>query len=278
MYSAEQIAVELPGGLFAGNKLCRQALLEPLTGSLEARIAEIAERKLPDLQRITETLGCAVRLGADRKKDSGLVEHLCLGDRQYLMLCLAWLMGGDRVWIHVRCRRCANLFDLQLQRSRVPVKFGGDGYPFAEVNIQGMLLRFRVPNGIDELHIRKQSVDRAVHTLLVRCFIPNHAQDDVEDVISKLKPDDIARIDQALDEIAPDVGSQVETACPECAGRQLVDINIAETPEVSLAGLYRDIHTLAQSYGWTESEILSLPSQRRKIYIRLVDQTRGIYA
>ena len=228
MYPAEQIAVELPGGLFVGNKVYKQALFEPLTGSLEARIAEIAERKLSDLQRITEILGCAVRLGADPQKDSRLVQHLCLGDRQYLMLCLARLMGGDKVWIHVRCGRCANLFDLQLQRSQVPVKIGGNGYPFAEINTQGMLLRFRIPNGIDELHIRTQSVDRAIHTLLVRCFIPNHAQDDGEEIINKLKPEDIARIDQALDEIAPDVGSQVETTCPECSGRQLVECGEGE--------------------------------------------------
>ncbi len=270
--------IELPGGLFVGDKIYRQAQFMPMTGHLEAQIADLTRKNLPDLLRITQTLGCVVGLGPDQKTDPVLARQLCMGDRQYLMLCLAALMGGDTVWFHPECAQCGNLFDIQVNRSKIPVKTGGTGYPFAEINCREKSLCFRIPNGVDELSIQGKPVDQAVHDLLVRCFVPDGDTKDTDGIMAGLAPETVAMIEQALDETAPDVSNLVDTICPECDSRQMVHINIDGPPAVSMMDLYQDIHILAQSYGWNESEILSLPSDRRKLYIRFIDRTRGVYA
>lgn len=272
------IQVELPGGLFVGNNIHKQALFAPLTGFLEARIADITTRNQPDLQRATQILGCSVGLGPDRETDPDLALKLCLGDRQFLMQCLARLIDGDGVWIHPECERCRKVFDIRIQRSKVPVKKSEKGYPFVNVHCRGEPLCFRIPTGIDEQSIAEKPTDDAVRSLLGHCFMPKGPDDDVDTIISGLSPEDIKAIDSAFDETAPDVSSSVETLCPECGFEQVVRIRIDHPPDIRIGHLYQDIHTLAQSYGWNESEILSLPSGRRKMYARLIDQTRGVYA
>jgi len=34
--------------------------------------------------------------------------------------------------------------------------------------------------------------------------------------------------------------------------------------------LYKEIHTLASRYHWSEKEILSMPTQKRKTYLKLI--------
>ena len=57
---SDHIQIELPGGLFVDDKIYKRALFKPITGYLETQIAAVAQKNLPDLERISKTLGCAV--------------------------------------------------------------------------------------------------------------------------------------------------------------------------------------------------------------------------
>ena len=269
---------ELPGGLLLGRTLYKQARFLPFTGRIEAGIAAISQGRLPDLERDIGILGCTVCLGAGQKPDPGLARQLCLGDRQYLMLCLACLAGGDIVWLHPECEQCGQRFDIQIRRSEIPVKSGGKGYPYIDICLGGRNLRFRVPNGEDELCIRGKSLDQAVDHLLRRCLARDDSGVPGTDLPSGMSDLEIRAIEQAMDEIAPDVGSRVKTRCPDCGRSQEITIKTQGLPVTPLMDLYRDIHLLAHNYGWHEGEILALPTWRRKLYIRFIDETRGMYA
>ncbi len=269
---------ELPGGLLLGRTLYKKARFLPLTGSIEARIAAIAQECLPDLERDTGILGCTVCLGAGQEPDPGLARQLCLGDRQYLMLCLACLAGGDIVWFHPECEQCGKRFDIQIRRSEIPVKPAGKGYPYIDISLGGRNRRFRVPNGEDELSIRGKPLAQAVDHLLRRCLACDDAGSPGPDTLCGLSEKDMGAIEQAMDEIVPDVGSRVETRCPECGRPQEIALKTEGPPVTPLMALYRDIHLLARNYGWHEGQILALPTWRRKLYIRLIDETRGVYA
>ena len=41
-------------------------------------------------------------------------------------------------------------------------------------------------------------------------------------------------------------------------------------------GLFLDIHILASVYHWSEREILAMPRERRRLYLSLVDRSRGM--
>ncbi len=268
---------DLPGGLFDGRRVYRQARFVPLTGHIEARIAALGQRPLPDLERSIEILGCAVGLGPELKPDPGMARLLCLGDRQFLMLCLSSLAGGEAVWFHPQCAGCGRHFDIQVRWSQVPVKPGGAGYPLTQVQCGEEMLRFRIPNGLDEASIRGQAYEQAVAILLMRCLVVDSDKQDAAAVIRSLTPAQIEKIEQSLDTAAPDVGSRVDTQCPECGRPQVVVIPIDRPPEVAPLVLYKEIHLLAQQYGWRESDILALPSWRRKLYIGIIEQARGFH-
>jgi hypothetical protein len=268
---------ELPGGLLHDHGLYKQAQFLPITGYIEFRMVDVASSPMSELERVIEILGCTVRLGPHQQPDPGLVRQLCLGDRHYLMLCLSYLTGGDMVWLHPECEQCNNRFDLQIRRSKVPVKSGGKGYPFIELCFRGKNLRFRVPNGEDELSIRGKPLDRAIDHLLHRCLVHDDEKAPEKNITPGLTPEEIKTIENAMDEAAPDVGSRVETVCPECGQSQVVPIAINGPPNIRIMDLYQDIHILAQSYSWHEANILAMPSWRRKIYIRFIDRNRGFY-
>jgi hypothetical protein len=97
-----------------------------------------------------------------------------------------------------------------------------------------------------------------------------------EDFLARLTGEDIATLESALEEASPDVGMHVATSCPECGQRRILPLNLSGTDGAQAQALYEEVHTLALHYHWTEQEILSLPRDRRKLYLRLIDRACGI--
>jgi hypothetical protein len=71
----------------------------------------------------------------------------------------------------------------------------------------------------------------------------------------------------------------LQGACPDC-GRDFEfrfdprEFALRELREQA-AFIYEDVHLIAQHYGWSEPEILSLPHNRRVRYAELIRQERG---
>jgi hypothetical protein len=63
-------------------------------------------------------------------------------------------------------------------------------------------------------------------------------------------------------------------ACPQCGAVEMADLDIGRFLwfEVRNAAqcLLREIHELAYAYGWSESAILAMSSQRRQNYLAMV--------
>ena len=65
-------------------------------------------------------------------------------------------------------------------------------------------------------------------------------------------------------------------ACPECQAENRVAIDPYLTLTVASDEIYDDINILARRYNWSEADILRLPRDRRKRYLRMVDRDRGM--
>ena len=48
--------------------------------------------------------------------------------------------------------------------------------------------------------------------------------------------------------------------------------------DFAVDSLDREVHTLAMQYHWSETDILSLPRERRRRYLRLIDRERGVHS
>lgn len=268
-------AITLPGGALIDGRLVRAAMFRPLTGRLEQQLAAAAD--LPSVpQRVDAVLGMALAsLGTYPMTDS-VAASLSVSDRQFLMLAVALELGDDQQWRHLTCRACGARFDVGFRLSELPMTTAGDGYPWAETSVSGRSLRLRVPNGEDEAHLVGLAPDDARRTLARRCIVAIDGETPSGAALALL--DDVAldAVDVALDAVAPQLAQTISTACSECRAPHLLEIDPYRLPAMDTDALYRDVHTLALRYHWSEAQCLRLPRERRQAYVDLIDQSRGM--
>ena len=88
-------------------------------------------------------------------------------------------------------------------------------------------------------------------------------------------PGDEAAISASISAIDPLVDFGVSCRCPACGAPNEVAIDLEVTALDRLArrhaALLLEVHRFASAYGWTESEVLAVPSSRRARYLRLIE-------
>ena len=93
-----------------------------------------------------------------------------------------------------------------------------------------------------------------------------------------------ARIIAALEVRAAGLGLEIGTACAECDATMVLPFDVAAFVDGEMgaraARLLDEVHLVAQSYHWSEAEILGLPALRRQSYLDriLATGTVGVLA
>ncbi|NOR05034.1 MAG: hypothetical protein GQ575_01845 [Deltaproteobacteria bacterium] len=273
--------MQLPGGLWHNDERQRQFDFRPLTGNVELALAEIAgsDGSLPS--QVTAALSATLgQVGGDVPTLSR-VEALCVADRQFLMRCLAIFLGMEDIWLTARCARCGKCFDFFIKQSELPVKQAGESFPFASVETSAGLCRMRVPNGADQVAIAAiEDSEVALQTLVHLCIVgfpdASDGEGKPENLAKKFNADDLRRVEAALEEVAAEVTTMIQAVCPECEQANLVEINPYMCLQQGQTSLFSEIHILASTYHWSETEILSMPKNRRQCYLKLIDRSRGM--
>ncbi len=79
-------------------------------------------------------------------------------------------------------------------------------------------------------------------------------------------------------EVGPILDLDLEATCPECGARQAIHFDICAHLLGALASerlwLAHEVHTIASAYGWSLAEILGLPREDRRVYVRLIEAHR----
>jgi hypothetical protein len=74
--------------------------------------------------------------------------------------------------------------------------------------------------------------------------------------------------------LAPTLRGEVDGSCPECAATVLLEVDLRELCMSDLRfladGVYDEVHLLASTYGWSQSDILDMPVSRRGRYADLI--------
>lgn len=87
--------------------------------------------------------------------------------------------------------------------------------------------------------------------------------------------DAAAAWDESLDEERPLLSPVVTTSCPQCDAVTEVGIDAVALAWSAIDELAQrvveDVTLFAGAFGWTESDVLDVPPQRRRIYRELVD-------
>jgi hypothetical protein len=270
--------MRLPGGLWHNGRRYRAFGLRPLTGAVELAVSEAAQHADTTPGAVTGVLQATLAHIGGLTPDTARIDALSVGDRQFLTTYLAGKMVADEVWFTVACRECGERFDFALRFSELPVKPAGPSYPFCETVIGAGTFKWRVPNGSDQKILARQASEKeAIRSLLRRCLIQEEAAEETATgVIDAMTDAELAQVEAALEAQSPEIANRVEAACAACAQINTIEIDPLACLNTPFQDVSSDIHRIASVYHWSEAEILSLPRQRRRLYLDLIDRARGM--
>jgi hypothetical protein len=264
--------VELPGGLIRDGKLCRKFCFLPVNGELELAIANAnkAASSLPEA--VTGLIHATVTDDSGQRLAPETISGMSVGDRQYLVYRLAGLIDDSPRWMSLPCDSCGEPFDISYQLSDVPVKKPGKGFPEKVVKAKGRNWKVRTPTGRDQSYlVSVQNPDSAEQELL-RLLVTAPPGEDISD----LERSEREAIEKAIESISPELAESTIAVCPGCGHENIALLDPWPLSAHSERELMVEVHNIAIHYHWSEREILSLPRIRRRYYLRLIDQARGM--
>jgi hypothetical protein len=266
------VVVQLPRGCWVDGERVSDARLRPLTGEDELQLADEG-RTLP-AERATALLAQCVERVGDLPADEQLIRSLTLGDREALVLHLRRLTFGERLRCVVTCPEpsCGEAMDVELDVGSLLVPPYESAVENLEVAVDGGVgkVRFRLPTGADQEAAAARAVDdvdEGVDLLLRRCVKVRGGRD------STTSAGVAEAVSRAMAEHDPQADIRLALTCAGCERDFSVVFDAADFLGREIAaggGVYRDVHRLALHYGWSERDILALPTQKRRRYLDLL--------
>lgn len=273
--------MQLPGGLCTNGERLRNFVFKPLTGQIELELAMISESEGSTPARVSAALSATLEHIGELEPTLERIGQLCVADRQFLMHRLAEYRGLNNIWITGICEHCGESFDIPVNLSELPIMEASEGFPYTEVQTSIGICRLRLPTGNDQNVLAEiDDMDAAIQLLLQQCAVrilnKKTGKQRKKTTLRKLRQKDVAKIESALEKITPSVVTSIATICPECDSPNTVAIDPYFCLTQGTREVYSEIHVLATHYHWNEDEILSLPSNRRRLYLSMINQSRDM--
>ncbi len=278
------VHVTLPGGLWRDGGRHQVARLRPLTGSDQAFLLTVLDQRTPVAASAALLARCVASLGAIRPVTPAVIQELAVGDREALLLHLRAQTLGDRLQCVLRCPEpgCGEKLDLDLLVGDLLLPPYATATPWHEATLEAngtaYGLRFRLPTGADQEAIATASADlgEAAQALLRRCV----AEVTVDGQPVEGWPDPIAeRLPAIMSELDPQAEITLNLTCPACGHAFAILFDTATFFFQELrhrsAYLFREVHTLALYYHWSEAELMNMPLRKRQTYLQLLDEAFG---
>jgi hypothetical protein len=203
---------------------------------------------------------------------------LSVTDFECALLGLRRFLEGDTITCLLRNRshECSESMEMSFSISallddvsprilRGVAKVAGKAQKFELIASTGPV-RFRLPTVSDQLAV--QGKPEGGELLLNRCT--------GRVKLSKLEG---ARLERAMEALAPGVSREIEGICPSCekAVKAILQVPrlVVEELMQAAAGIFAEIDLLASEYHWAEAAIVALPQRRRKAYAEKIRERRG---
>ena len=221
-----------------------------------------AGRQEHDLDRALTLLAPAYpELSRDELAD------LTIGERDARLLRLRIFMFGGSVSGTSECPQCGERVEFSLD-PRALADTGELAEPAREIEVNGTCLRFRLPTSRDLAEaVTAPDQSCGVRRLIERCVIEPRLPEELSD-------DLVEALSGAIEKADPQAEITVSLGCPNCGKHWELLFDIAHFFWNEIAAqaqrLVYEIDALAGAYGWTEREILSLPTQRRRTYLEML--------
>lgn len=238
--------------------LSAEDLLDVVDAGTEANNAERGRLMLAEALR---------ELPAER------LDQLSLGRRDAWLLALRCGTFGDTLAARVICPRCARQLSVKVPRGHVDLQEPSTDPAPIRVHLREdtVTIEASAPDGAAlALAALCADVDTARWALIASCIHSAHRDGKP---IDPLTLDDalLERVGDAIIEAEPQVEVRIPMACAGCGHEWAPVLDIVQFlwRELSVTGvrLLDEVHELAVGYGWSEEQVLRIPSRRRRQYV-----------
>lgn len=198
---------------------------------------------------------------------------LTVGQRNARLLELRTHTFGPQLNGITRCPQCNETLEFAVDSTTLHVP-EPEALEYT-LTVDGLSLQFRLLNSLDLAAIAHlRDVATARQQLIERCLL--QALHDEEAVLfSELPESVIPKLGDAVAECDPHAEMLFTLECTACEHHWTLAFDIvsffwAEIDTYAQRLLY-EISALARTYGWSESEILSMNRRRRQLYLELAE-------
>jgi hypothetical protein len=185
---------------------------------------------------------------------------------------------GERLPCVLHCPHCGEKLDVDLSVSELLVE------PYAEAPVWREALvedrgvrwkvRYRLPQGADQEAVAdaaRTDPQQAAGLLLRRCL---EAATEAGESPAEIPAAIVEYVAAAMCEHDPQAELRLDAGCANCESpiSALLDTAFLLLQELQapVHNLYREVHTLALYYHWSEKEILNMTAPRRRRYLDLI--------
>jgi hypothetical protein len=201
--------------------------------------------------------------------------NLSIGLRDNLLLDLHTRLFGSHLSSVVNCSKCGDFLELNFNAAEIkPLQASREVPAEFSAKIHDYDLRFRVPVSRDLANLTTGlEVDALRRQLLENCLL-GVLQNGRQISARELPEDVLALLEDRIAKTDPGADVRLPIRCPTCNRQWDVGFDIVSFlwSEIHAwaSRLLREVHTLANNYGWSEADILSMHPNRRQRYLEMI--------
>ncbi|MFE4748956.1 hypothetical protein ACFRIB_01475 [Streptomyces mirabilis] len=199
--------------------------------------------------------------------------RLSPGCRDAALMDLRAGLFGDRVEAVADCGACGAELEVDFRLGDVRAA-AETAEPETEVRGHGHVVRFRLPDSEDLLAVLHPGDPGATRAGLLRRCVLQARRGRRSLAVEELPDAVVAVVEARMAELDPQADVRLTAGCPDCGQDTEVLFDIAAHLWSEVHTWCRrtlwDVHLLASSYAWSESDVLAMSPARRRFYLEAV--------
>lgn len=209
-------------------------------------------------------------LAASSQLSRGELADLAIGERDARLFALYRALAGSRLAALCRCPVCGEPVELELPIDGLCAPLTDSSAGEATVEHHGIVVRCRQPSSRDLAAVAQAGSVAEARALLLAASVVSASACGEPLAAAELGQALVERIEQCLAEMTPPAEILLALSCPSCNHDWPAPFDIGEAVwsriELAARALMEQVVDLGRAYGWSEAEVLALPSARRRFY------------
>lgn len=197
----------------------------------------------------------------------GQLADVPLGVRNAALMKLHRDCFGNRLLAWLDCRACGERMEFELDATQLP---SAQDQIVGVIEVDGHGFEPPTSRHLARLVNSSDDPETVARQLLRDCAESAASLPDDRQALTEL----LHAVETVIEDADPWANIALDVCCPACGQEDEADFDIASylwnKIEHRAQYLLDDIHVLAQSYGWTETDILTLSETRRAAYVTKV--------